>query len=574
MKTVITLCVLLLAATVNCIAAPKKVRVLLWSERTEPQEVYPNGISGALADYLNKLPEMEAKTASLADPEAGVSDAVLGQTDVLIWFGHKKHAQVPDDAVDRVVKHVRERGMGFIALHSSHFSKPLKKLLNATGAWSSYVNFGRPEQMWVVLPDHPIARGVKDFTIPKTEIYTEPFEVPQPEAVIVEGIWETGHRGREVMTWTIGKGRMVYIRAGHEDYPIFFMPEMQRLVANSVNWAAGRTHAPKNLTRREAGPAATAQGPYRPQQAVVVLNKTDDTVDIFSSGSGQKLGSVKVGTHPHEVAISPDGSTAYVSIYGTGVYGKNPQPNNKIAVINLKTKMAEGEIDVSPFKSPHGLAVDPKGMLWVTCENDASVIVIDPKQKKIVGSIATGTNGTHWIALLPDGSKAYTSNKETTKISVINTASRKVVKEIFVPRGVEGIGVSPDGKRLYAGDFREPVLWVIDTAKDEVIKEVALKNQPGRVRVTPDNRKILITNYRPNTNTTVEVVDVASLTSEKLVQAGKAPMGITFSANGEWAFISNSGENTVSVINLKTMEVARTVTVGNGPDGIAYAVMR
>lgn len=241
-----------------------KVRVLLWSEQTEPREVYPKGISGALADYLNKQKEFEAKTAQLSDPGAGLSDEVLNNTDVLIWFGHKKHNDVPDEIVNRVVKHIRERGMGFIALHSSHFSKVLKVALNATGSWSSYVNFGKPEQVWLVAPNHPIAKGLKDFTIPKTEIYTEPFDVPQPEAVIFEGTWETGHRNREVMVWTLDKGRFVYIRPGHEEYPIFFMPEMQRLISNSVLWAAKRTNAPAKLARREAGPKATASGPYKP----------------------------------------------------------------------------------------------------------------------------------------------------------------------------------------------------------------------------------------------------------------------------------------------------------------------
>ncbi|HEY3132220.1 MAG TPA: ThuA domain-containing protein [Acidobacteriota bacterium] len=262
MKTQI-FCLLFLVSLTTALGAPRRIRVLLWSEQTEPRNIYPNGISGALADYLGKLPEFDAKTAKLDDPDAGVSDAALSQTDVLIWFGHRKHGQVPDEAVDRIVKHVREDGMGFIALHSSHYSKTLKKLLNATGAWSSYVNHGKPEQMWVVLPDHPIAKGLKDFTIPQTEIYTEPFEVPEPEAVIVEGTWESGHRNREVLVWTVGKGRVVYIRPGHEEYPIYFQPEMQKLVANAVEWAAGRTGAPNNLKRREAGPPATAFGPYR-----------------------------------------------------------------------------------------------------------------------------------------------------------------------------------------------------------------------------------------------------------------------------------------------------------------------
>lgn len=263
MKTLVMLGALVCLASASASAAPKKIRVLLWSEQTEPRNIYPTGISGALAAHLGKMSNIETRTATLTDEGAGVSDAALEQTDVLVWFGHKKHKEVPDDAVDRVVKHVRERGMGFIALHSSHYAKPLKKLLNATGSWSSYVNAAKPERMWIVLPDHPIAKGVKDFTIPQEEIYTEPYEVPEPEAVIAEGTWESGHRNREVMAWTLDKGRMVYIRAGHEDYPIYLMPQMQKIIANSVEWTAGRTKAPQKMTRREAGPAATTQGPYK-----------------------------------------------------------------------------------------------------------------------------------------------------------------------------------------------------------------------------------------------------------------------------------------------------------------------
>ncbi|HEV8132971.1 MAG TPA: ThuA domain-containing protein [Acidobacteriota bacterium] len=574
-----SLSVLFLITFALTFGAPKRIRVLLWSEQTEPRNIYPNGISGALADYLGKLPNMEARTVKLDDPDTGVSDATLDQTDVLIWFGHRKHAEVPDEVVDRIVKHVRERGMGFIALHSSHYSKALKKLLNATGAWSSYVNHGKPEQMWVVLPDHPIAKGIKDFTIPQTEIYTEPFEVPQPEAVVFEGTWESGHRNREVLVWQVGKGRVVYIRPGHEEYPIYFQPEMQKLVANAVEWAAGRTHAPKDLKRREAGPPASAFGPYRqnaqPQRSqadiVVVLNKADGTVDLFNSSTGEKTASIETGSHPHEVAVSPDGSTAFVTLYGNGVYGKNPEPDNKLAVINLRSRTEESVIDLGSYKGPHGLAVGSSGMVWVTCENEKTVLVIDPKQKKITSAIPTGTTGTHWVVLLPNGSKAYTSNKETPYISVIDTSARKVIKEIPVPRGIEGIGVSPEGDRVYAGDFKDPVLWVIDTQKDKVIKNVALKNRPGRVRVTPDNRLIIISEYAPGA---IEVLDVATLTTQKLIPVGKAPMGITFSHSGKWLFAANSGENTVSVINLQTLEVTHTATAGNGPDGIAFATVR
>lgn len=254
----------LLLGVVGVTGAPRTIRVLVWSELTEPKNVYPNGISGALADYLKTRSGMDVRTATLTDPDAGVADAALDGADVLIWFGHLKHRDVPDEAVDRIEKHVKERGMGFVGLHSTHVSKPFKRLLNATGTWTSYVDEGKAEHLWIVLPGHPIAKGVKDFVVPHEEIYTEPFSVPEPESVVVEGTWDSGHRNRAVMTWAVGKGRVVYIRSGHEDYPTFFIPGMQTLVANSVEWAGGSTNAPSNLKRREAGPKATAEGPYKP----------------------------------------------------------------------------------------------------------------------------------------------------------------------------------------------------------------------------------------------------------------------------------------------------------------------
>ncbi len=238
-----------------------KLCVLLWSEMTEPRDVYSTGISGALAEHLNNQQEFEAKTAQISDPETGLSEAALAGADVLVWFGHKKHAEVPDDIVQRVVRHIRERGLGFIGLHSAHYSKPLKVALQASGSWSSYQNPGWEEKIWIVSPQHPIAEGLSDFTIPKEEIYTEPFEVPTPEAVILEATWPSGHRTRECLAWTIGQGRLVYIRPGHETYPVYFMPQMQRLIENAARWAGHRTNAPANLSPREAGPAATATGP-------------------------------------------------------------------------------------------------------------------------------------------------------------------------------------------------------------------------------------------------------------------------------------------------------------------------
>lgn len=218
-----------------------KIMVLAWSELTEPKEVYPNGINGALAEYLSLFGDMEVETGNINEPEQGLSEERLSRTDVLIWFGHVRHNDVTDEAVERVVRHVKERGMGYLALHSSHFAKPLKALLGTSCAWRTYVEDGKPGFIKVVNINHPIAKGIEDFVIPREEWYGEPFDVPTPEAVILAGLYCDGRElARDAMVWTIGNGRVFYFRPGHETYPIFYMEEVRKVIANAVRWLAKR----------------------------------------------------------------------------------------------------------------------------------------------------------------------------------------------------------------------------------------------------------------------------------------------------------------------------------------------
>jgi trehalose utilization protein len=219
----------------------EKIRVLAWSEQSEPRQVYPNGISGALAEHLGSQADMQVRTASIDDADQGVSDAALAQTDVLLWFGHVKHDKVTQDSVDRVLRHVKERGMGFLPLHSSHYSKPLKQLTGTSGSWRNYVENGKPARLLVVDAAHPIVQGVNDFTIPREEFYAEPYDVPTPEAVVLVGLYDDGREvARDGITWTIGSGRVFYFRPGHETYPIYYMPEVRRIIENGVRWCARR----------------------------------------------------------------------------------------------------------------------------------------------------------------------------------------------------------------------------------------------------------------------------------------------------------------------------------------------
>jgi trehalose utilization protein len=228
-------------------ADEKKHRVVVWSEGTAPKKVYPHDIRGAVAEGLEPLKAKgwEIVTATITDPDQGVPQASLDKTDVLIWWGHKLHGNVKNENVARIVDRVKNSGMGFIALHSAHFSKALKALLKTNCGWKGgYVEDGSKLDMIVKDKDHPIARGISDFSFPHTERYTEPFECPKPESVVFDGEYirpnGTKEQSRQGLTFAVGKGRVFYFQPGHETYPIFFDPTMRKILCNAVEWA-GKT---------------------------------------------------------------------------------------------------------------------------------------------------------------------------------------------------------------------------------------------------------------------------------------------------------------------------------------------
>ncbi len=240
----------LVALFMTASAQAKTIRVLAWSERTEPAEVYPNGINGAVAEMFKNDKNVKVTVANLSDPEQGLSEAALAETDVLVWFGHRKHKEVSDETLGRVLRHITERGMGFLPLHSAHYCRPFQQLMrkraemagyqlasNPVGGWGGVRNESKPQTIKILAPKHPIAKGLKDFVIPKDEMYMNPFNVPPPDVKVLEGVWEGGEQqGSDGLLWTVGKGRIFYFRAGHETFPIYFQPEVQQVIRNAVRW--------------------------------------------------------------------------------------------------------------------------------------------------------------------------------------------------------------------------------------------------------------------------------------------------------------------------------------------------
>jgi trehalose utilization protein len=216
--------------------------VVVWSEGTAPKNIYPNDINGAVAEGLKDLKGWEVVKANLSDPDQGLPDTLLKRADVLIWWGHKKHDEVKDELVDKIVKRVKEDGMGFIALHSSHFAKPNKKLMGTACSWKAYLLDSTTLKVTVKSPDHPIAKGIKEFTIDHSERYSDPYAVPTPKAVVFEGTASLKNGGTDTsqlgLTWEVGKGKVFYFQAGHETNPVFFDPNVRKIIINVVQWAA------------------------------------------------------------------------------------------------------------------------------------------------------------------------------------------------------------------------------------------------------------------------------------------------------------------------------------------------
>lgn len=224
---------------------PTPINVTVWNEfRHEREEryarVYPDGIHGAIAAGLREHPDFEVGTATLDEPEHGLTDAVLAQTDVLLWWGHKAHGEVEDEIVARV--HARVLGgMGLIVLHSGHFSKLFKRLTGTT-CDLKWREANERERLWVVAPGHPIAAGLGEYIeLDQEEMYGEHFDIPPPETLVFVSWFAGGEVFRSGCCYSRGAGKIFYFRPGHESHPTYFNPEIRRVIANAVRWAAPTT---------------------------------------------------------------------------------------------------------------------------------------------------------------------------------------------------------------------------------------------------------------------------------------------------------------------------------------------
>ena len=311
-----------------------------------------------------------------------------------------------------------------------------------------------------------------------------------------------------------------------------------------------------------------AQNGMRPM--LLVANQGSRDLSLIDPASGKQVATVSVeGVTGHEVAASPDGKTAYVPIYGDSGVGRAGTDGSKLSVIDLASRKVVHTIDFGHGVRPHCVVYDRNsGMLYVTTELDKAISIIDPKTLKIVGSVPTGQEQSHMLALSRDGLRGYTANVGPGTVSVLDMKARKTLAIIPVSKSTQRIAVSRDDSMVFTADQAKPQLAVIDTATNKVKTWVPLPGIGYGTAPTLDGRWLLVA---MRTSKQVAVVDLKTMQVVKTIDVPDGPAEILMTPDGTRAYVACNSKNQVAEIDLGQWKVSRLIDAGTTADGLAWA---
>jgi DNA-binding beta-propeller fold protein YncE len=303
---------------------------------------------------------------------------------------------------------------------------------------------------------------------------------------------------------------------------------------------------------------------------LLVANQGSHDLSLIDPNAGKQLTTVPVeGVTGHEVAASPDGKTAYVPIYGDSGVGRPGTDGSKLSVIDLASRKVVHTIDFGHGVRPHCAVYDRNsGMLYVTTELDKTVSIIDPKTLKIVGSIPTGQEQSHMLALSRDGSRGYTANVGPGTVSVLDMKARKTLAIIPISTSTQRIAISRDDSMVFTADQAKPQLAVIDTTTNKVKTWVPLPAVGYGTAPTLDGRWLLVA-MRGSKG--VAVVDLKTMQVAKTIEVPDGPAEILIDPNGKTAFVACNAKNQIAVIDLGQWKVTQLIDAGKTADGLAWA---
>jgi YVTN family beta-propeller protein len=315
---------------------------------------------------------------------------------------------------------------------------------------------------------------------------------------------------------------------------------------------------------------------------LLVLNKSDNTVSLIDLATRKTVATVPTGVGPHEVAVSPDGKTAVIANYGAQT------PGNSLTIIDLPGKKAIKTIDLGEYRRPHGIVWLKGNQVVVTAEGNKALLVVDINTGKITNAVVTNQNVSHMVVVSPKHSRAFVANIGSGSVTVIDLKANERITDIPTGAGAEGIDISPNEKEVWVTNRAANTVSVIDADSLKVTATLPSKDFPIRVKFAPGGKFVLVSNARSgdvaifDVGTKAEIKRVsmevkaneASNTGGRIFsQFGQSPVpvGILVAPGLAHAFVANTNADIVTMIDLKTWQIADRLTAGKEPDGLGYS---
>ncbi len=305
---------------------------------------------------------------------------------------------------------------------------------------------------------------------------------------------------------------------------------------------------------------------------LLVVNQGDKTMSMVNPDTKEQFAVVdeeQTTMHAHEVAASPDGSTAYLPVYGNVGVGATGLDGSEMLIVDLNTRKITGRVDFGHGVRPHCVVYEPvRNLLYVTTELDDSITIINPKTLKIVGSVPTTQRESHMLAITHDGKHGYVSNVGAGTVSVLDLVARKTISVITIARATQRICLSIDDRWAFAADATSARMAVIDTRSNKVAKWIELPGEGYGSAATHDGKHLLVP--IPGKDE-VAVVDLKTMTVSQTIPVVQAPQEMLIRPDGKFAYVAGARAKKVAQIDLSQMKMTATIDVGNFPDGLGWA---